>query len=310
MITLDDAYSAKRAEANTRQLIEKDNAIALFGHMFTNTVFTSLPIATAARVPYVGPYAGNDELYGRPPNQTLFMTRASYSAELDALVRHIGTMGLKRVALVRYDSIGGVALQKDFEQKMRAINVVPVGFSAIKLNAPADSAAAAFLANLQPAAILLGVSGNDAVAFVRAFNRANNNAPIQFLARSLIGGNQLVADLSNEARGIVIAQTAPSPFNGKTRISREYASALKLGMTDSRLQASYIGLEGFIAAKVMVEGLRRAGSMPNRQKVAAALESMHDWDAGDFVIDYSANDHGGSKFVTVTVIGPNGHFIE
>ena len=312
LMTLDDGYVASRAEANTRQLIEKDKVVALFGHMFTNTVFASLPLARTAGIPYVAPYAGNDELYARPANPVLFMTRASYASELDALVRHINTMGLSRVALVRYDSVGGAALQKDLAQKMRAFNTAPIGFAFIKLNAPADPAAATALARLQPSAIVLGVSGNDAVAFVREFNRANKKAPVQFLARSLIGSNQLVADLSSEARGIVISQAAPSPFNGKTRISREYQAALKIQFAETQIQtpASYIGLEGFIAAKVMVEGLRRAGGNLSRYKLTAALESIHDWDVGDFVINYSSNDHAGSQFVTVTVIGANGHFIE
>jgi branched-chain amino acid transport system substrate-binding protein len=312
LITLDDAYDAKHAVANTRRLIEKDKVIALFGYMFTNTVFATLPIAAAAGVPYVGPYAGNDELYAHPANPVLFMTRASYSSELDALLRHVNTMRLNRVALVRYDSVGGAALQNDLEMKMKAQNQVPVGISVIKLNAPADVATAASLARLQPSAIVLGVSGKDAVAFVHEFNRANKKAPVQFLARSLIGGNQLVAELSDEARGIVISQTAPSPFNGKTRVSREYQTALKtrFSKTNIQIQASYIGLEGFIAAKVMVEGLRRTGSNLSRPNLANALASIRDWDTGDFVINYSDKDHGGSRFFTVTVVGANGHFIE
>ena len=312
LITLDDAYDAKRAVANTRRLIEKDRVIALFGHMFTNTVFASLPIATAAGVPYVGPYAGNDELYAHPVNPFLFMTRASYSSELDALLRHVNTMRLNRIALVRYDSVGGIALQHDLELKMKAFALLPVGISVIKLNASVDSAVAASLARMQPSAIVLGVSGKDAVAFVRAFDRANKKAPVQFLARSLIGGNELVAELSDEARGIVISQAAPSPFNGKTRISREYETALKTQLlkTNNQLSASYIGLEGFIAAKVMVEGLRRTGSQLSRPNLARALASIHKWDAGDFVINYSDKDHSGSKFFTVTVVGANGHFIE
>ena len=65
LITLDDACEAKQAEANSRRLIEKDSVIALLGHMFTNTVFVSLPIATAAGVPYLGPSACNTELYAQ-----------------------------------------------------------------------------------------------------------------------------------------------------------------------------------------------------------------------------------------------------
>ena len=310
LITLDDGYNAKRAEVNTLELIEKRTAVALFGYMFTNTVFAALPIATRANVPFVAPYAGNDELYTQPSNPILFMTRASYANELDTLLRHIQTMGLKRIALARYDSVGGAALQKDLELKMKAMNLEPIGVATMKLNSLHPEEAVAKLEKLNPAAIILGVSGGDAVEFVRQFRKASNNSPVQFLARSLIGGHQLVADLGREGRGIVISQAAPSPSNGKTRISREYQQALKAVNIDLKLTSSYIGLEGFIAAKVMVEGLRRAGSKTNRKTVTAALESMHDWDMGDFTMNYSANIHSGSKFVTVTVIGVGGHFIE
>ena len=310
LVTLDDAYDAKRAKANTQELIDKQNVLALFGYMFTNTVFASLPIATRASVPFVAPYAGNDELYTEPANPVLFMTRASYATELDTLLRHIQTMGLKRVVLARYDSVGGAALQKDLETKMKAINLEPVGVATMKLNSLQPGEAVTKLEKLHPDAIVLGVSGGDAVAFVRQFKQASNNSPVQFLARSLIGGHQLVADLGREGRGIVISQAAPSPSNGKTRISREYQTALKTVNIDAKLTSSYIGLEGYIAAKVMVEGLRRSGAKINRQTLTTALETMHDWDMGDFMMNYSANSHSGSKFVTVTVIGVGGHFIE
>lgn len=310
LVTMDDAYDVKKAEANTHELIDKQNVIALFGHMFTNTVFASVKIATAAGVPYVAPYAGNDELYPRPANPILFMTRASYSAELDALMRHIQAMGLTKIALVRYDSVGGKSLANDLTLKMKAVKLVPMGIAVMKLNSEEASEAASQIEKMQPAAVILGVSGADAVAFVRRFHQVNNGQPVQFLARSLIGGHQLVADLSKEGRGIVISQTAPSPFNGQTRVAREYQAALKARPTANKVTASYIGFEGYIAAKVMVEGLRRAGVVPTRKSLAVAMESIKDWDAGNFRINYTPNDHGGSKFVTVTVIGEGGHFIE
>ena len=310
LVTLDDGYNAKRAQDNTRELIEKSHATALFGYMFTNTVFASLPIASTAGIPFVAPYAGNDELYVRPANPILFMTRASYASELDTLLRHIQAMGLKRVALMRYDSVGGEALQKDLEAKMKLINLEPVGIATMKLNSLHPEQAVAKLEKLHPAAILLGVSGGDAVAFVRQFRQASSNVPVQFLARSLIGGHQLVSDLGREGRGIVISQAAPSPSNGKTRISREYQKVLKEEHSNTKMNSSYISLEGYIAAKVMVEGLRRAGPKLDRKSLAAALESMHDFDLGDFNVDYNRDSHAGSKFVTVTVIGINGHFIE
>ena len=310
LVTIDDGYNAKRAQDNTNELIDRAQATALFGYMFTNTVFASLPIASKAGIPFVAPYAGNDELYTQPANPVLFMTRASYATELATLLRHIQAMGLKRVALMRYESVGGVALQKDLEEKMKVMGLEPIGVATMKLNSLKPEEGVAKLSKLQPAAIVLGVSGGDAVAFVKQFKDASNNLPVQFLARSLIGGHQLVTDLGRAGRGIVISQAAPSPSNGKTRISREYQAALKEVKGPSKLTASYIGLEGFIAAKVMVEGLRRAGTNLNRKALVTALESMRDFDLGDFTVDYNANSHAGSKFVTVTVIGINGHFLE
>jgi ABC-type branched-subunit amino acid transport system substrate-binding protein len=310
LTTLDDAYEPKRAEENTRQLIARDKAVALFGHMFSSAVKASLAVATEAGVPYVAPYAGYDELFDRH-NAMLFMTRASFSAEMDTLLRHVHTMGLRRVALVRYDSAPGKVLQEEFEAKLADFGMKPAGIGMMKLNSRKPAEAVLALANARPNGIVLGVSGSDAVAFIKQFNPAAQAKPVQYLARSLVGGHQLVAELGGESRGVVMTQLAPSPFNGKTRVAREYQADIRLARQhEQRIEPSYVGFEGYIAAKVMVEGLRRAGPNPTRANLVVALETMREWDAGDFFIDYGPGRHKGSRFVTVTVIGPAGHFIE
>jgi len=263
-------------------------------------------------VPYIAPYAGHDELYAEF-NPVLFMTRPSFSAELDTLLKHLQAMGLSsRVALARYDSTAGDALEKELVAKLRSLNQAPLGIAAMKLNSRDPAQAVAKLADARPAAIILGVSGGDAVAFIKQFNQAAKVRPVQYLARSLVAGHQLVADLGDESRGVVMSQLVPSPFNGKTRIAREYQAALKAALQETgiKLVPSYIGFEGYIAAKLSVEALRRTGTRPNRSALTAALESLHDWDCGDFTINFTPADHNGSKFVTVTVIGAGGHFVE
>jgi branched-chain amino acid transport system substrate-binding protein len=308
--TLDDAYIPKRAEENTHQLIEKDKVFALFGHMFSSAVKASLAVATEAGVPYIAPYAGYDELFDKH-NPVLFMTRASFGSEMDTLLRHVHTMGLRRVALVRYDSVPGKVLQEEFESKLAALGIKPIGVGLMKLNSRQPATAVSQLVDARPNGIVLGVSGSDAVEFVKAFNLGAKAKPVQYLARSLVGGHQLVTELEGESRGIVMTQLAPSPFNGKTRVAREYQADVKQAkQQDQRIDPSYISFEGYIAAKVMVEGLRRAGPNPTRPALVSALESMQEWDGGDFIINYSPTNHNGSKFVTVTVIGPSGHFIE
>jgi branched-chain amino acid transport system substrate-binding protein len=310
LLTLDDGYVPKRAEENTRQLIQKDQVLALFGHMFTSAVRASLAVASEAGVPYIAPYAGYEELYDRH-NRVLFMTRASFAAEMDTLLRHVQVTGLQRVALVRYDSTPGKELLQEFETKLAVLGLKPIGIGSMKLNSRDPAAAVDQLVDTRPSGVVLGVSGADAVEFIKAFNARAKAKPVQYMARSLVGGHQLVTELGAESRGVVMTQLAPSPFNGKTRVAREYRAELKsAAQRGQKIPVSYVGFEGYIAAKVMVEGLRRAGPNATRAALITAMESMQDWDGGDFFVAYSPKNHNGVKFVTVTVIGPSGHFIE
>ncbi len=73
---------------------------------------------------------------------------------------------------------------------------------------------------------------------------------------------------------------------------------------------SYASLEGFIAAKLMVEAMRRAGRDVTRASLQTALNSMSRVDLGGLAVDYSKNGTGaGSDFVDVTMISKNGKII-
>ena len=67
-------------------------------------------------------------------------------------------------------------------------------------------------------------------------------------------------------------------------------------------------VEGFVNAKVLVEGLRRAGPQPNRERLQAALESLKKYDLGGLTLSYSATSHTGLDFSDLSIIGPDGNF--
>ena len=69
---------------------------------------------------------------------------------------------------------------------------------------------------------------------------------------------------------------------------------------------SFYSLEGLMGAKIVVEALRRAGPQPTRAKVIAALNTMKDYDVGDFTVSYTAAERQGSKVVDLTIIGRDG----
>jgi branched-chain amino acid transport system substrate-binding protein len=73
---------------------------------------------------------------------------------------------------------------------------------------------------------------------------------------------------------------------------------------------NFSSLEGFIAAKVFTEGLKRAGREVTRDKLVRALESINrnNFDAGGFDVNFSPTSHNGSKYVDMTVILKDARF--
>lgn len=61
-----------------------------------------------------------------------------------------------------------------------------------------------------------------------------------------------------------------------------------------------------MGAKIVVEALRRAGPNPSRGKIIAALNTMKDFDLGDFYVSYTPAARAGSKQVDLTIIGSDG----
>ena len=84
--------------------------------------------------------------------------------------------------------------------------------------------------------------------------------------------------------------------------------ALALATAQGQASLSPAMMEGFAAAKVLVEGLKRAGPKPTREKIIAALNSMQKFDIGGMELSYSATDHSGLDFVDLSIVGPDGRF--
>ena len=67
-------------------------------------------------------------------------------------------------------------------------------------------------------------------------------------------------------------------------------------------------LEGFAAAKVLVEALKRSGANPTRAKLQYTLENMTKYDLGGLEVNYSPSDHTGLDFADLSIITADGKF--
>jgi branched-chain amino acid transport system substrate-binding protein len=114
-----------------------------------------------------------------------------------------------------------------------------------------------------------------------------------------------IKSLGDRARGVIVTQVFPNERSISYALVKEARDLLKAGAGGDLSPAM---LEGFAAAKVLVEGLSRAGTKPTRKKIQMALEGLHRFDIGGLEVSYSPEDHSGLEFTDLSIIGYDGKF--
>ncbi|HEY5365039.1 MAG TPA: ABC transporter substrate-binding protein [Casimicrobiaceae bacterium] len=302
--TLDDGYEPDRAVANTHRFIDKDEVFALFGYVGTPTTLASMPVFTQARVPLVGPFTGAEQ-FRKPVNRYIFNVRASYFQETDDLVELLAKLNLTRISVFYQNDAYGKAGLEGVDRAMKKRKLEIAGTGTFERNSSDVAAAVASIAKTNPQAVIQIGAYKSCAAFIKAMTKVGVVA--QYMNVSFVGARALAQELGNDGRGVGISQVVPFPWNGGVPVVREYQK-LTLAKTGKETY-SFTSLEGFIAAKVMVEGLRRAGREPTRERLVSALETLNDYDVGGFYVTYSPTDHTGSRFVELTAIGKDGTFV-
>nr|WP_261797218.1 ABC transporter substrate-binding protein [Ralstonia sp. TCR112] len=109
------------------------------------------------------------------------------------------------------------------------------------------------------------------------------------------------------AHGVAVTQVMPGP-NARTQpLVRAFREANdKFGDHGNQ---TYEAVEGFLTARVIVDGLRACGSNPTRDGFIQALEGFGTRDFGGVRVHYDRNNHAGLDYVDVTMIGSNGHLV-
>ena len=300
LVSLDDGYEPEKAAANTRKLIAEDKVLALFGYVGTPTSNAALPIFTEAKVPFVGAFTGAQSLR-EPFNRYIFNVRASYFDETEQIVAHLVQQGITKIAVFYQNDAYGKAGLAGVERAMKARKLDIGATATVERNTTDVSAAVATLAKSNTGAIIMIGAYKSCAAFIRAMKL--KGAFQQFWNVSFVGSKALSSELGDEGRGVQISQVVPFPWSDVTPIVREYQKLI-----GGPANASFTSLEGYIAAKIMVEGLKRAGKNPTRESLVDGLASMGKIDLGGFTVSYSPTNHNGSSFVDLTIISRAGTF--
>lgn len=299
----DDGYDPNQTMKNTSELLSDERVVALFGYVGTSTSMAALPIASAAQVPFFAPASGA-EVFRRPLNRNVFNVRASYLDEADYIVDQLTITGIKNIAVFyqndAYGQAGLDAMTKALAKRGSKVHATAtIERHSTEVAAPAKSLMAA-----QPGAVVLISSYSSAAALIKEMRRSSYGG--QFVSVSYVGGRALADELGSSGVGVMISEVVPFPWGEATPLQREYNRAMQKA---GEVRMAFGSMEGFLAAKTLVEGLRRAGPDLTRAKLVAALETMTSWDAGGLRISFSHDNHDGTHFVEMTMIGTGGKFV-
>ncbi|MBC3812765.1 ABC transporter substrate-binding protein [Undibacterium aquatile] len=305
VIKRDDKYEADIAAANTKALIETDDVFALFGYVGTATSNAAMPIFTQAKVPFFAPYTGAQSLR-EPFNKLIFNVRASYFDETEHLVDRLVNTGLKNIAVFYQNDAYGKAGLTGVERALKKKNLPIVDTATVERNSLDVAKAVEKMMAKRPDVIIQISAYSSSAALIKEMRRLGYTG--QFYNVSFVGSQALSDALGKDGSGVVVSQVVPFPWSAaNATVVGEYTKIMnKAGIKD----LNFSSLEGFIAAKVFVEGLRRSGQNLTREKLISSLESLNtkSYDAGGFDINFSSSNHNGSKFVDMTMIGKDGKF--
>jgi branched-chain amino acid transport system substrate-binding protein len=296
---LDDGYEPERCVENTRKLIA-DDVFALFGYIGTPTSVAALPLANKDRVPFIAPFTGAMALRV-PLHKNVFHVRASYNDETALIVKQLTTLGLKKIAVFYQNDAYGKAGLDGVNLALSVLELKPVALGTVERNTVEVAAAVKAITAAGPDAVVQIGAYKACAAFIRAARKSGYGGT--FYNVSFVGTQALADELGKDGAGVVVSQVMPSPYNPARAIAREFVDAVK---ASKDVQANFSSMEGYLAAKVFAEGLKRAGAKATRESLISGLESLTSQSFGGFAVSFSANDHVASRFAELSMLTGDG----
>lgn len=304
----DDGYKVDETVRLTKEVLANPAVVALFGFAGTANVGKLLTdgVLTQGGAALVAPYTGGEPLR-TPFNPWIFHVRAGYGDETEHMVQQVTTLGMKRVAVMYQDDGFGKAGLQGVERALAKRGLALSAAAPYERNTDkVDEAVKTIRASDAQAVIMISVN-KPTSAFIQRYREAGGGAQLYNI--SVVDPAEIVklAGLKH-AHGLGVSQVVPYPFMPAMPVVREYQQLLKKYAPDELV--NYTSFEQFLGAKVLVEGLRRAGPKPTRAGVIRALETMGNFDLGGTVVRYAPDNRIGSRYVEVTVIGGNGKLLK
>lgn len=298
---MDDGFDVARSVENNKKLIHDDKVFVLFQPTGTAHTSALMPLASESKTIVFGPVTGASSLR-ETPNRYLFHVRASYGDEAQRIVQQLRQIGTTKIAMFYQDDGFGKTLLSEVRRAAESLKVQLVAEVKVDPKAPDFKAAATQLEKAEPQAIIMGTAGGIFTNLVKAVNATSLRSTVYGF--SVANVDTLNKELGPQARGIVLAQIMPSVRSATTGIVTEFLGLL--GSKDARANPSSAQFEGFVHAKLLVQGLKAAGPKPTTESFIKGMEGLGEVRYGKFVARYTPQSHNGANYVELAIVESSG----
>ncbi len=300
LVQLDDNFEVPRTVKNVEKLIDEERVDALLLVRGTPHNEAILPLVDRAGVPLIGPSTGAMVMH-QPVKRYVFNVRAAYRAEAQKLAGVLSSLGKQRIVVFHVEDSFGDDVAQGIVSGLAERKLAPVGtfkFDRTKVDVERSIPG---IRQAQADAIVLIGAGAAVATGIKALRKQGVQAPIATVSNNASTG--FVKSLGEHANGVMVSQVFPDERVGSIPFARD---AIRLAQ-QQKVELTPAMMEGYAAAKVTVEALRRCPKSCSRQELHQTLESLQ-LDLGGIKLAYSPTDHSGLDFTDLAIIDKAGRF--
>jgi branched-chain amino acid transport system substrate-binding protein len=295
----DDGYEPDRAIAQTKKLIDEDKVFALIGPVGTPTSAAAQPIATAAKVPFIGAFTGAGFLRN-PKLDNVINVRASYGAETEAWIKHLTEdLKIKKIAIFYQDDAFGRAGLDGVMAAMKKRGLELAAEATYERNTVAVKTALLTLKRAEPEAVVMVGAYKPCAELIR-LARKLEFGPV-FVNISFVGAIALAKELGADGKGVVVSQVVPFPWDTSLKVVADYQAAIKAA-------PDFVSLEGYLVGRLVITALDKAGPQPTREGLLKTIKDTGKFDIGGLSMTFGPTKNEGLDRVFLTIVQSDGSF--
>ncbi len=302
----DDGYEPDKSVAQVTRVIESGKYIGIIGPVGTPTTQATQPLATAANMPFIGPFTGAGFLRN-PELRNVFNYRASYGAETEAWMQYlVDSLGMKNIALLYQDDGFGYVGRDGVNAALEKRGMATVASGTYTRNTTDIDAAYDAIRAADPEAVVMVGAYAPIAAFIKKA-RADGFNPT-FVTISFVGARPLSKELASEGEGVIVSQVVPFPLNGSIRAVQQYQMAMiAAGQTE---RFGFGSLEGYLVGRLAIEALKNTGPVLTQERFLRTFGALREVDIGGLLLEFGPEDNQGSDMVFLSRIMADGSYAD